>query len=47
MAFAVEHEEIRRYKVNRIEAADITPFVFQRPDDFDIVDLPRRLVRDL
>ena len=36
VAFAVEREEIRRYKVNRIEAADITPFVFQRPEGFDI-----------
>ena len=36
VAFAVEHEEIRRYKVNRIEAAESTPFVFQRPDAFDI-----------
>ncbi len=36
VAFAVEREEIRRYKVNRIDAADITPFVFQRPDGFDI-----------
>jgi predicted DNA-binding transcriptional regulator YafY len=35
-AFAVEREEIRLFKVNRIEAADITPIVFQRPPDFDI-----------
>jgi predicted DNA-binding transcriptional regulator YafY len=38
VAFAVEHEQIRRYKVNRIEAAESTPFVFQRPDGFDIKD---------
>ena len=38
VAFAVEREQIRRYKVNRIEAADMTPFVFQRPDAFDIAE---------
>ncbi len=38
VAFAVEREQIRHYKVNRIEAADMTPFVFQRPDDFDIAE---------
>jgi predicted DNA-binding transcriptional regulator YafY len=36
VAFAVEHEEIRHYKVNRVEAAELTPFVFQKPADFDI-----------
>jgi predicted DNA-binding transcriptional regulator YafY len=36
VAFAVEHEQIRHYKVNRIEAAESIPFVFQRPDDFNI-----------
>jgi predicted DNA-binding transcriptional regulator YafY len=36
IAFAVEHEEIRHYKVNRIEAADVTRFVFQKPANFDV-----------
>jgi predicted DNA-binding transcriptional regulator YafY len=36
VAYAVEHDEIRHYKVNRIEAAELTSFVFQKPADFDI-----------
>jgi predicted DNA-binding transcriptional regulator YafY len=36
VAFAVEREKIRNYKVNRIEAAIATQFVFQRPADFDL-----------
>ncbi len=36
VALAVEHEAIRNYKVDRIEAAEITEFVFQRPKDFDM-----------
>ena len=36
VALAVEHEAIRHYKVDRIDAAEITEFVFQRPADFDL-----------
>ena len=35
IALAVEHEAIRRYKVDRIAAAEVTSFVFERPADFD------------
>jgi len=33
---APEHEEIRHWKVDRIEAAEVTNFPFQRPKDFDL-----------
>jgi predicted DNA-binding transcriptional regulator YafY len=36
VALAVEHEAVRNYKVDRIDAAEITEFVFQRPKDFDM-----------
>ena len=36
VALAVEHEAIRNFKVDRIDAAEITEFVFQRPKDFDM-----------
>jgi predicted DNA-binding transcriptional regulator YafY len=36
VALAVEHEAIRHYKVGRVDAAEITKFVFQRPVDFDM-----------
>jgi predicted DNA-binding transcriptional regulator YafY len=35
LAFAPEHDMVRRYKVNRIEAVEIRPFVFERPKHFD------------
>jgi predicted DNA-binding transcriptional regulator YafY len=35
-ALAVEHESIRLYKVDRIDAAEITEFSFQRPADFNM-----------
>src|SRR5690606_25883363 len=36
IAFAPEHEEIRHYKVDRIDDAEVTLFPFQRPEDFDV-----------
>ena len=36
IGWAPEHEEIRHWKVDRIEAAEVTKFPFQRPDDFDL-----------
>ena len=35
-ALAVEHGSIRLYKVDRIDAAEITEFSFQRPADFNM-----------
>ncbi len=31
-----QHEEIRHWKVSRIEAAEVTKIPFQRPEDFDL-----------
>jgi proteasome accessory factor B len=36
IAFSPEHDEIRRYKVDRIESVEVSSFIFQRPRDFDI-----------
>ena len=36
VAHAPEYEEIRHYKVDRIEAAEISPFPFRRPKNFDL-----------
>jgi predicted DNA-binding transcriptional regulator YafY len=33
---APQHDEIRHWKVNRIEEAELTEFRFQRPEDFDL-----------
>ncbi len=38
LAFAPEHDEVRRYKVNRIESVEVTSFTFQRPAEFDVKD---------
>jgi proteasome accessory factor B len=38
-AFAPEHDQVRRYKVDRIEAIETTQFVFQRPADFKLENL--------
>jgi predicted DNA-binding transcriptional regulator YafY len=35
-ALAVEHESIRLYKVDRIDAAELTEFSFQRTADFNM-----------
>ena len=36
VAFAPEHDHIRHYKINRIDAIETSSFVFQRPADFEI-----------
>ncbi len=36
VGWAPEHEEIRHWKVNRIEDAEVTAFPFQRPEGFDL-----------
>ena len=36
VGWSPEHEEIRHWKVNRIEEAEVTQVPFQRPDDFDL-----------
>ena len=36
VAHAPEYEEIRHYKVDRIEAVEISPFPFRRPRNFDL-----------
>jgi predicted DNA-binding transcriptional regulator YafY len=36
VAFAPEDDDYRTFKVDRIEAAEISPFVFQRHRDFDV-----------
>ena len=36
VAFSPEHQEIRHYKVNRMEAVEASPWPFQRPKTFDI-----------
>ena len=38
-AFAPEHNRIRRYKIDRIDAVETTPIVFQRPADFKLADV--------
>lgn len=35
MAFSPEHDEVRTYKVDRMEAVEVSSFVFQRHRDFD------------
>jgi predicted DNA-binding transcriptional regulator YafY len=37
-AFAPEHEQIRHYKIDRMDAIEVSKFVFQRPADFEIAD---------
>jgi len=36
VGWAPEHEEIRHWKVDRIEAAEVTQVHFQRPEGFDL-----------
>jgi len=36
VGWSPDHEEIRHWKVNRIEEAEVTQLPFQRPDDFDL-----------
>jgi len=31
-----QHDEVRHWKVDRIEAVEVTRFPFQRPADFDL-----------
>ncbi len=38
VGWAPEHEEIRHWKVNRIEDAEVTEFPFQCPEGFDLRD---------
>jgi predicted DNA-binding transcriptional regulator YafY len=38
IAFAPEHDQLRRYKIDRIDGIETSSFVFQRPADFDIAD---------
>jgi predicted DNA-binding transcriptional regulator YafY len=35
-AFAPEHDQVRRYKIDRIVEIEVSSFVFQRPPDYDI-----------
>jgi predicted DNA-binding transcriptional regulator YafY len=35
-AFAPEHDQIRHYKIDRIDAIEVSTIVFQRPADFEI-----------
>jgi len=36
LAFDPRHDQVRCYKVDRIEAVEISSFTFQRPADFDV-----------
>lgn len=36
VGWAPQHEEIRHWKVDRVEDAEVTEFPFQRPKDFDL-----------
>jgi proteasome accessory factor B len=36
LAFAPEHDAIRTYKVDRIEAVEVSSFIFQKYRDFDV-----------
>jgi len=36
IAFAPDHDQVRHYKVNRIEAVEIGSFQFQKPRNFDV-----------
>jgi predicted DNA-binding transcriptional regulator YafY len=38
IGFAPDHREIRHWKVDRIEDAEVTPVHFNRPEDFDLHD---------
>jgi predicted DNA-binding transcriptional regulator YafY len=38
IGFAPDHREIRHWKVDRIEDAEVTPVHFQRPEEFDLRD---------
>ncbi|MHB8954861.1 MAG: helix-turn-helix transcriptional regulator [Pirellulaceae bacterium] len=38
IGFAPDHREIRHWKVDRIEEAEVTPVHFNRPEDFDLRD---------
>jgi predicted DNA-binding transcriptional regulator YafY len=42
VAFAPEHDKVRFYKIDRIDAIETTPIVFQRPSDFNFEDLVAR-----
>jgi predicted DNA-binding transcriptional regulator YafY len=37
-AFAPEHDQVRHYKIDRIDAIETSSFVFQKPADFNIAD---------
>ena len=36
LALSPEHDEVRRYKVDRMESVEVSSFIFQRPRDFDV-----------
>lgn len=36
VAFSREHNEVRQFKLDRVERAELTEFPFHRPDDFDV-----------
>jgi len=36
VGWAPEHEEIRHWKIDRLEDAEVTPIHFHRPEDFDL-----------
>ncbi len=36
VGFSVQHEEIRHWKVDRMQDAEVTKIPFQRPTDFDL-----------
>jgi proteasome accessory factor B len=36
VAYAPERNALRHYKIDRIDAAELTEFTFQRPEDFDL-----------
>jgi predicted DNA-binding transcriptional regulator YafY len=38
IGFAPDHREIRHWKVDRIDDAEVTPVPFNRPEDFDLRD---------
>ena len=38
LAFSPEHDEVRTYKVNRMEAVEVSSFIFQVQRDFDPAD---------
>jgi predicted DNA-binding transcriptional regulator YafY len=36
VAFALEHNQVRHYKVDRVESIEVSPVHFQRPEGFDL-----------